>query len=393
MKYIPLVVFIFFSGIQYSCAQSDISAYYEEKSIIKKSKIALELWEYYSRYSVDSLNVIGFDLLLLNSKQQVPFVEAVAKRLLGCYDIRSGSLKNGVKLLNRSKALFLNIGDYHLLSEACNELGIAYLLMGDVNTAKNYFKNSLSFGKKSSHSTLSYMAEINLAKCLVQEGDLIYSKRLTEHYIRFAEKDKKYESVANGYSLLGQIALDESKFKRAEMCFNTQLQFAHKTNAPLITTRAVSNQAILSFMSGQYEKSLTLFKKVLLARKVQGFHAYTCEAYMNLANFYYQRELSDVGNDYIDSCYHLAHEHALLSHKIEALELQKEYVNSDHLTAQISSLHDEQQKLIHKNQEQRKSLNKKIVTDSTDKSETSYLYLLLACVPFVLWVIYRKSNE
>jgi len=392
MKYLPLLVLIFFYGIQYSRAQSEISAYYKEKSIIQKSKIALELWEYYSRYSVDSLNVIGFDLLLLNSKKKLPFVEAVANRLLGCYDVRSGSIKNGVKLLNRSKAIFLNIQDYNLLCEAYNELGIAYLLMGDVNTAKKYFKNSLSVGKKSSRSTLSYMAEINLAKCLLQEGELIYSKRLTEHYIRFAERDEKYESVANGYSLLGQIALDENKLKRAEKCFNTQLRFAHKTNAPLISTRAIGNQAILLFMSGDYEESLILFKKVLIDRQIQGFHAYTCESYMNIANYYYQREQVALANDYIDSCFNLADNQGLLSHQIEVLELKREYIPSDYLTKQLSGLYDEQKQLIQINHDQRKSLNNKKVDGSKNKNETSYLYLLLACIPIVLWVIYRKTN-
>ena len=393
MKYIAIFVFIFLNGIHYSFSQSKISAYQNEKLLIQKSKIALELWEYYSRYAVDSLNTIGFDLLLLNTNQKDPFVDAVANRLLGCYDVRSGSIKNGVKLLNKSKAIFLNINDYSLLSEAHNELGIAYLLMGDVQTAKSYFKNSLSIGKESSRSTLSYMAEINLAKCLLQEGDLNYSKRLTEHYIRFAETDEKFEAVANGYSLLGQIALDENKFKRAEKCFNSQLQYAQKTNAPFITTRAIGNQAILAFMSGDYEKSLLLFKKVLIDRQNQGFHAYTCDAYMNLANFYYQREQVALANDYVDSCFNLANSHALLSHQIEVLELKKEYFPSDQLANQLSRLYDDQKKLIQKNHNQRKSLNNKIATSTKNKSEMSYLYLLLACIPIVLWVIYRKTSE
>jgi hypothetical protein len=146
-------------------------------------------------------------------------------------------------------------------------------------------------------------------------------------------------------------------------------------------------------MSGDYEKSLLLFKTVLVDRQAQGFHAYTCEAYMNMANFYYQREQVALANDYIDSCFNLANSHALLSHQIEVLELKREYMPSDHLTKQLSRLYDDRKKLIQKNHDQRKSLNNKKVNDSKNKSEMSYLYLLLACIPIVLWVIYRKTNE
>ena len=146
-------------------------------------------------------------------------------------------------------------------------------------------------------------------------------------------------------------------------------------------------------MSGDYEKSLLLFKKVLIDRQNQGFHAYTCDAYMNLANFYYQREQVALANDYVDSCFNLANSHALLSHQIEVLELKKEYFPSDQLANQLSRLYDDQKKLIQKNHNQRKSLNNKIATSTKNKSEMSYLYLLLACIPIVLWVIYRKTSE
>ena len=101
-----------------------------------KSKIALHLWEYYSRFHIDSLHVIGVDLLKKQNENTDAFSKAVAYRLLGCYDVRYGEIKTGLELLEISKSIFLNLGDEKLISEAYNEIGIAYLLLGDNETAK-----------------------------------------------------------------------------------------------------------------------------------------------------------------------------------------------------------------------------------------------------------------
>ncbi len=390
MKYILISVIAVLSLVSSVRAQSKISTYQKEPSLLKKSVIALDLWEYYSRYSIDSLYIIGFELLQKNSKENNPFVEAVAKRMLGCFEVRNKSIVDGLKLLHSSKSIFLNNGDNRLIAEAYNELGIAYFLMGEMASAKENFKISLEYGEKSSRPTLAYMAEINLAKCILQEGDLLYSKRLIEHYVRCAERDEKYEAVANAYSLLGQIALDEEKVKRASWCFNKQLESAIKTNAPFIVTRAHSNQAILLFMDKNYTQSLNMFKEVLEKRKEQGFHSYTCEAYMNLASFHYERGNVPLGNRYIDSSYTLAQEHGLLQTRIESLELKQDYVNSDRLEKRISKLQHEQDQLISERKRQRNELRKKVKKEAKEGEKTTYAFLLLICVPIILWVIYKR---
>ena len=222
--------------------------------------MALELWSYYLRFHLDSLSVLGLDLLKENQTRPHPFGQAVCNRILGCYDVRSGSIKNGLHLLNASKATFLHIGDEKLISEAYNEIGIAYLLMGDHESAEMHFQNSLSHGRKSNLPNMSYMAEINLAKSALISGNLLSAKMLAEHYISMALANKKYESVANAYSFLGQIALDEEQIKRAQNCFEKQLEYALLTHSPFIRSRALNNQAIVNFMNGDYDTSLRLFK-------------------------------------------------------------------------------------------------------------------------------------
>ncbi|MDG2152521.1 MAG: hypothetical protein P8K10_01145 [Crocinitomicaceae bacterium] len=388
MKHFLFFIFIFHLFYCDLFGQSAIQAYKKEANVILKSKIALELWGYYSRYHLDSLNILGLDLLENQQNTIDPFSKAVAYRLLGCYDVRSDEINKGLKLLESSKSIFLNLGDEKLISEAYNEIGIAYLLLGDHETSRLYFESSLSHGRNSEIKEMTYMAEINLAKNELKAGNIALSQMLAEHYIRQAEDDHKHESVANAYSFLGQIAMDKNQMKRAKFCFSKQLENALLCDAPFIKTRAVNNQAIMAYMSLEYEKSIRLFLEVLEERKKQGFHFYTCEAYMNVANFYF--EITDMinGSVYIDSCFVLAERHNLLSTQIEALELNLEYEETSELKKRLAILKQKRQQVIHQNNNTRKSL-----TVKKNKTESSRIYILLSLliIPALIWWLYTKD--
>ena len=388
MKHFLFFIFIF---TLYNCdlyGQSVIQSYKKETNVISKSKIALELWEYYSRYHLDSLNSIGLDLLESQQKPIDPFCKAVAYRLLGCYDVRYGEINKGLKLLESSKSIFLNLGDEKLISEAYNEIGIAYLLLADHETARLHFERSLSHGRNSETKEMAYMAEINLAKTELKAGKIALSQMLTEHYIRQAIDDQKHESVANAYSFLGQIAIDKNQMKRAEYCFTKQLESSMLCDAPFIKTRAINNQAILAFIGSEYEKSIKLFFEVLEQRKLQGFQFYTCEAYMNIANFYFETANMVKGSQYIDSCIFLAERHNLLLTQIEALELNIEYEKTSELRQKLAVLKQKRKQTIDRNNNRRKSLNAK---KNKTESSTHYIMLSLLIIPILLWWLYTKD--
>ena len=351
--------------------------------------MALELWSYYLRFHLDSLSVLGLDLIKENKTRPHPFVEAVYNRILGCYDVRSGSVKNGLHLLNASKATFLHLGDEKLISEAYNEIGIAYLLMGDHKSAEMHFQNSLSHGRRSNLPSMSYMAEINLAKSALISGDQFTAKMLAEHYIRQAMENEKYEAIANAYSFLGQIALDEDQMRRAQNCFKQQGKYASLSHSPFIRLRALNNQAIVHFMNDQYEKALNLFQKTLKERKNQGFHFYTCESYMNLANFYFETDQKSVAQLYIDSCIFLAKQQNLILSHIEALELILEHHESVEVKNKLDILKQKRQELIKLNMSQRTRIRS--IQEKKATKADSFIYLFIFFFVGVIWWIYWKG--
>lgn len=385
MKHFLFFIFIFNFYYFDVFGQSVIHNYKIETNVTSKSKIALDLWEYYSRYHLDSLNIIGLDLLE-DQQASDPFIKAVAYRLLGCYDVRYGEINKGLKLLESSKSIFLNLGDEKLISEAYNEIGIAYLLLGDLETARLNFESSLSHGRNSATKEMAYMAEINLAKCELKAGNIVLSQMLAEHYIRQATEDHKYESVSNAYSFLGQIALDKNQIKRAEFCFSKQLENSILCDAPFIKTRALNNQGILAFISLDHEKSIKIFFEVLEQRKLQGFQFYTCEAYMNIANFYFETADMVKASQYIDSCISLAERHNLLLTQIEALELNLAYEKTSELKQKLAILIQKRKQVINRNNNRRKSLNAK-----KNKAENSRIYILLSLliIPMLIWLYFK----
>lgn len=368
--------------------QSKIHSYNKETKVILKSKIALELWQYYSRFHIDSLNIIGLDLLKKHRENLDPFSKAVSYRLLGCYDVRYGEIKRGLKLLDASKSIFLNLGDEKLISEAYNEIGIAYLLLGDYKTASIAFQSALKHGRNSTIIGMSYMAEINLAKSQLKAGEIISAQMYAEHYIRQALVDEKYESVANAYSFLGQIALDKNQEKRARYCFKKQFNYAKICDAPFTATRAINNEAILAFMSSNYDESLVLFQKVLNQRKSQGFHFYTCEAYMNIANYHLQTGDSIKGSLYIDSCITLGEKHNLLLNQIEALELILEYKESVELRNKLAFLISKRNEQFNQNLHKRKSL---LFDDKKSENRNNYLIISLILFTGIMTWLYVRD--
>ena len=389
MKRIFICLFlctIFFFSLH---SQSTYSQYKKEKGIILKSKIALELCSHYLRFHLDSLSVLGLDLLKENKIRPHSFSQGVCNRILGCYDVRSGSMKNGLRLLHASKSTFLNSGDEKLISEAYNEIGIAYLIMGDHSSAEMYFQTSLSHGIKSNHKSMAYMAEINLAKSALISGDLLKAKMLTEHYIRQALEDEKHESVANAYSFLGQIALDENQITRAKNCFKKQLDYATWSHSPFIKSRALNNQAIVYFMNNEFEKALHLFQSTLKQRKQQGFHFYTCESYMNLANFYFEKDDMSNGQLYIDSCIYLAENKNMLLSQIEALELLLEHDTKKEIKDKLNILKQKRKKLIKDNKIERRLYDSRKKTNTENRN--NYIYIICFVLLGILWWLYPKD--
>jgi tetratricopeptide (TPR) repeat protein len=212
-------VALYISSTNIFYASTEFQDFKREKDIHSKSQKALVLWERYVSNSIDSLNILGIELLRSAKQKESNLGIAIANRILGCYDVRTGKIERGIQLLTRSKNYFVSKNDNELICEAMNELGIAYFLNGDLETAKSFFQSSQKFGKESPVETNRFLAQINLAKVYAEQGKISEVKFLIKDYIKQASELKKWESVSNGYSLLGDIALEKNQIRTAKIYF------------------------------------------------------------------------------------------------------------------------------------------------------------------------------
>lgn len=322
-------------------------------SIELKTRKALELWEYYLRNDVDSLQLVASELA--KSKNRTSFSHAVSKRIFGCFQVRKGKILEGISLLKESKIYFLSIGDMQLLCEELNELGIAYYLQGDLETAAFYFKSSLTTGVQSPKETDAFLAEVNLAKVYIAKKDFKQASAILHHYIFNAKELKKWESVANGYAVLADINLNLEKYEQAKVFCKKQLFFANKGKALNLKINALNNQALIFYFEGENQKSLELFYELLSIRKRQNLPAKIYDAYYNLSSFYVEENpvLADL---FMDSCVAVATTGNNLQLELEAFYFKRDELNIKNLTKQITDLEVKIQTLNQQNEKEREEL-------------------------------------
>lgn len=376
-------------------AGNEFQEFKVEKDINSKSRKGLVLWEYYISNSIDSLHIIGVELLRDAKKQNSDFGVAISNRILGCYDVRTGKIDRGIRLLTASKNFFVSKNDNELICESMNELGIGYFLKGDLETATSFFQSSLKFGKESPVESNRFLAQINLAKVYFERGKSPEAIFLIRDYIRQASTFKKWESVSNAYSLLGEIALNSDKIRTAKLHFEKQSYFAEKAKSNTYVTRAINNKAIVAFYEEHYNEALNLFHDVLKRRKNENFAFNIYDAYFNLARFYYPDKL-DLSLKYVDSCFQIAKENKLQKQEMEVYEWRYQHYKDSHNKNRIDSMKTVIADLEKQNESVREELDREII-DSRKKSNSlnKWLFWSFGSLVIILigrYFIVRKSR-
>lgn len=382
-----LVLFTVTSAcIQFSFSQKTCSfkTFKSTNSIDEKTQRALELWEYYLRNDVDSLQILAAELA--NTKNRTSFSMAVSKRIFGCYQIRKGKIFEGIKLLKESKNYFLSIGDMQLLCEELNELGIAYFLQGDLETAAFYFKSSLTTGAQSPKETDAILAEVNLAKVFIAKKDFKQATAFLNHYIFTAKELKKWEAVANAYSVLADVQLNLGNYSKAKIYCEKQLQFAKKGNALNLKINALNNEALIFFFEGNPTEALSLFKQILSIRKKQNIPSKIYDAYYNLAS-YYVEENPDLASQYIDSCQLEARKREYLQLELEALQFKRDELKQLNLSKEITLLEKAIKTLNQANEKEREELTQLLKQEIEPIEENNIWKVFSVLVGFLILLV------
>lgn len=374
----------------------DFSSFKNEKNQLRKAKMALELSQEYVRYNIDSLKIIAEELKESSNKNA--FTRAISCRILGIYEVRKGDFKNGIVLLKAAKNYSLSMQDLELLTSDMNELGNAYFLKGDFKTAEFYYKTSLDIGEDSPNETDAFLALVNLARIHILQKKYSEAKQELEKYIFLTTKNEKWEAVANAYAVFVDLALEQKNYKSAKLYCEKSFSAANKTIKSYFYLTALTNKALVYFLSNEKKQALELFKKILRDRKTENIPHKIFEAYFNLAGYFADSD-KNLSEKYSDSCLQLAKKQGLLGLELEAIKFKIDELKLLEFKDAKAKLEVKIRELENNNKKERDKLSSELISGKfIEKKEINNNSLMLfaffsALLFFMVFQIRKKTGK
>jgi tetratricopeptide (TPR) repeat protein len=374
----------------------DFPAFKNEKNHLRKAKMALELSQEYVRYNIDSLKILAEELKKSSNKNA--FTRAISCRILGIYEVRKGDFNNGILLLKAAKNYSLSMQDLELLTSDMNELGNAYFLKGDFKTAEFYYKTSLDIGEDSPNETDAFLALVNLARIHILQKKLIAAKEELELYIFLATKNEKWEAVANAYAVFADLALAQDNYELAKLYCEKSFSASNKTIKSYFYLNALTNKALIYFLSNEKKQALELFQKILRDRKAENIPYKIFDAYFNLAGYFVESD-KNLSEKYSDSCLQLAKKQGLLGLELEAIEFKIDELKLMEFKEAKAKLELKIRELENNNKKERDKLSGELISgDFIEKKEINNNSLMLfaffsALLFFMVFQIRKKTGK
>jgi tetratricopeptide (TPR) repeat protein len=374
----------------------DFSSFKNEKNHLRKAKMALELSQEYVRYNIDSLKILAEELKESSNKNA--FTRAISCRILGIYEVRKGDFSNGIVLLKAAKNYSLSMQDLELLTSDMNELGNAYFLKGDFKTAEFYYKTSLDIGEDSPNETDAFLALVNLARIHILQKKNREAKQELEKYIFLATKNEKWEAVANAYAVFADLALEQKNYKLAKLYCENSFSFSNKTMKSYFYLNALTNKALVYFLSNEKKKALELFQKILRDRKAENITHKIFEAYFNLASYFAESD-KNLSEKYSDSCLQLAKKQGLLGLELEAIKFKIDELKLIQFKDSKAKLELKIRELENNNKKERDKLRGELISGNfIEKKEINNNSLMLfaffsALLFFMVFQIRKKTGK
>ena len=280
------MVFISFSSFSQS-----FEDFQNAKTMDKKITIAEALAYDYVKDNLDSLLLLGHELLIESNKQKDELGIFSARRIIGTYKIRTSEIDAGLELLRSSKNFFLGKENFTAVTEVCNEIGNAYQYSGKIDDAIKWYKESLKYGRIASDDNIKNIALVNLAQAYIIKSDFEKAETAALEYRDWVLAIGAIDAISNSYAVLGNIELQSENFANAISYFQHCEKFARKSGSKTQLAHAYTNLGISAFYLGEKEKCVDYFIQALeLNKSIQNVKP-ICDSYLNLGGVYF--EMSD----------------------------------------------------------------------------------------------------
>lgn len=282
--------------------------------------MSYDLFHHYIRNDMDSIKLLGVNLMLTDGIEKNPYARAMSKRIIGSYQIRNGEQKKGISLLKEAVRYFEKKEDYLSCCEIYTDIGNGFLLLGEYAMAKKAYETSLELGPYSSDPTSVFNGLIGLGRTWVFLGDTIQALECFREYRSESIKLQKYEAAADASALIGELLLKTGDKRQGRKMLRETLTLSKKSGSKIHLSHAYTNMGIYYFELGNTDSSLICFTEALRLRKSLNNRRHVVESYYNLGDFYAAMgDIPEAEKNYLISI-RLAKENDLVQDQADAYE-------------------------------------------------------------------------
>lgn len=391
-----LVFAVALSFTMNTCIGQSYEDFKNAETLSEQISISEKLSAEYLELNLDSLRIIGYDLLSSSNTKLNREGIFYGKKYLGSYLIRTANELKGLELLRNAKNYFLEVEDYTNVTDVCIEIGIGYHYSKKHNEAIKWYKQSLRYGELAPDVELKNAAKINLAQAYLELGKFGLANENALQYRDWVLSLGKYQSAANAYAVLGKIALAQKEYEKAVSYFEINEKFASKSGSKSLRAHAYTNIGITKFYLGLTDECLNYFQRALDLRLEVKNTEFICDAYLNLGGMYFElNNLEKAEENYLEGL-HIAVENEKYSLEMGMIVALIELNNIKGLPIDELERNYETAKENHMNRlaeknavdiKLEKELNDSLERESESKPITKWPFYAGALVIFLVFVL------
>lgn len=344
------ILFICFAGLTQT-----YSEFVKSDEIDRKCELSDPLYLKYVSSDLDSLSIMGKELLRFSNKRFSKKGINYAYFYIGIFLTRSAKEYEGIQLLLDAKNYFLSKEDYNKVTEIYNEIGNAYQYLGKLKDSYKWYEQSMSYGELASDNHVTYIAQINLAQAQCDLAEYPEAQKNAEEYRDWVLKLGTLKNISNAFAVLGKIKLGEKDYKRAVDYFDQSYKFAVRAGDNVGKGHAYTNLAISKYLQGNLEESEHDFKVALGFRKKVKNVSATCDAYLNYGGILFERKKYSEAIENYNKGLAIAEQAKKYDNQIELLEALREVfivVDSEKIEQIDQDLKEAQKNKIHQETKQ-----------------------------------------
>jgi signal transduction histidine kinase len=206
--------------------------------------------------------------------------------LMYAYYRQTGETDRFLYHAQRSYQFAIQLNDGEKISDGLNNIAIAFMINGALDSAVSYFQHALEHAVQLSDEVREKRILVNYANILVKTGELSQAREIAVKGISIDSLLNDRHALAVSYKLLGNIGFYESKYDEAAEAYQKSLDLFEAVSDTLNIISVNNNLAVVYESLKDYENAVRLQLINLELIERTGVESSKISVLINLGNIY-----------------------------------------------------------------------------------------------------------